>query len=791
MSEAPNYLSQIYSAEIEADENNEIKDELIDNLHEAEDILRYFKKEYWEGSLEYSAVLNDYNELKQVTIESVQSEIRITQWELISIKNELKDITDQENFLEERIRKLSQYWESSKENGKYWKTLLRIEWSKSNEKTENRIHGILTESQQYLNGAKWTEFFDDTNELYNYLDSYINETLDNDRTFDYEEITSIEQRYYKLLTFTKENNIQQKGLPVGEKRLEKHRITEKNTLLKWKDVNDNIPEAELKGMLKIIQENYNEYTWSDFIDKWINILSSTNTIFEIKTKLWARELQDTIIEKLLWNEKWYNNTDIKIFDSEKGWNNIVNIWEFENTINSSTDIQKINRLWLINYIKYLQVSNSFNYNVLINKFWWEKAAELINLLEKDWEFKESFESKNDWFLDKITSAFTSFIDELFEGDFIKKFQTKNAKEQEAEILALREFNEEEKARFTKNQAEILWIEISEAQEMVEKLLSTRDMNLVLKILMEYGTKEEDVKETISDYSKIVSTDNKIKEAEYLHKITKWILTVQEEIEHKNSKKINQEFADKLELFEELSAPDIMNIAIDVQNWGTFEENIEELRKENKWLNQLLEEQELEKKEKINKEIREIDNQDIDENIYQDYTLDENTEIPRIEKSNWAIIEITPSEAKTIKDNPDALKNLIDTKEKLDILGLDFIWTYRKDYIDTMKSTPWFMDIKMDIWDDFINPEEFNNLLKFTLTLLWENPANSYSWNLSKIVRISSVSETDNKTDFVTWYGKIWTQLHEMWYIWESSIDTNNITNMQNYKQTIKNYKIKK
>lgn len=249
---------------------------------------------------------------------------------------------------------------------------------------------------------------------------------------------------------------------------------------------------------------------------------------------------------------------------------------------------------------------------------------------------------------------------------------------------------------------------------------------------------------------------------------------------------NENFFDRTESLALLNDESFEILRVKLSQWETFNEIDEYFSENNEEYKELLERQAI-KNNIIEKDFREEESP-----IYQDYQIDNNWEWSfLISEENKEKIEITEKEAELVENNPEALKNLIDTKEKLDILWLDFIWTYRSDYIETMKSTPWFMDSKMDVWDDFINPVEFNNLLRFTLSLLWEIPTDSYSWNISKIVKISSVSETDNKTDFVTWYGKIWTQLHEMWYIWESSIDTNNITNMQNYKQTIIDFKTKK
>lgn len=249
---------------------------------------------------------------------------------------------------------------------------------------------------------------------------------------------------------------------------------------------------------------------------------------------------------------------------------------------------------------------------------------------------------------------------------------------------------------------------------------------------------------------------------------------------------NETFYNRTESLAILNDEDFETLRDKLSQWETFNEIDKYFSENNEEYKELLERQSI-KNIIIEKDFREIESP-----IYQDYQIDNNWEWSfLISEENKEKIEITEKEAELVENNPEALKNLIDMKEKLDILWLDFVWKYRNDIITAMQNTHWFSWMKMDTSWNYIDNTEFNNLLNYILTLLWEKPANSYSWNISKILDYSKVWWLDDKKDNITKYGIIWTQFKELWYIWGSSIDTDNMSNMQDYKQTINNYEQKK
>jgi hypothetical protein len=99
MFESQDYISQVQSSNIENDIDNEEKNDLVSDLQVAADILAYFKKEYSESDPDrYKIILQEYEELKSVTIKAVRSENIITLNELDKIKKEFEDIKEIESY---------------------------------------------------------------------------------------------------------------------------------------------------------------------------------------------------------------------------------------------------------------------------------------------------------------------------------------------------------------------------------------------------------------------------------------------------------------------------------------------------------------------------------------------------------------------------------------------------------------------------------------------------------------------------------------------------------------------
>lgn len=137
--------------------------------------------------------------------------------------------------------------------------------------------------------------------------------------------------------------------------------------------------------------------------------------------------------------------------------------------------------------------------------------------------------------------------------------------------------------------------------------------------------------------------------------------------------------------------------------------------------------------------------------------------------NWETIEISKEEKQTVENNPEALKNLIDTKEKLELLGLDFVWKNRTEMIFLMKNTPWFDDTgKIEITDkDYLNKSEFNHLLKFILFKTTWKYWGDYFTNMLKIREINGENELNNKRNFISGLSNVWQKFVDLWFLTQS------------------------
>ena len=149
------------------------------------------------------------------------------------------------------------------------------------------------------------------------------------------------------------------------------------------------------------------------------------------------------------------------------------------------------------------------------------------------------------------------------------------------------------------------------------------------------------------------------------------------------------------------------------------------------------------------------------------------------------IEISKDEKETIQDHPEALKNLIDTKQKLEKLGLDFVWDNREEFLFLMKNDDKFNDTgKIETTDnDYLDISEFNHLLQFVLyKTTGDENTNDYYTNMSKIRQINGENELNEKRNFVSGLSNIWQKFVELWFLTESGTLNFHWVNTKNYSE---------
>ena len=127
---------------------------------------------------------------------------------------------------------------------------------------------------------------------------------------------------------------------VNRRRSEMESIENKEDELKNKKIDDYTP-SELKDILKYTQRDFGDGKWN----KIYNVYS----IAEINWNANRNHFQEWVIEKVLGNDEWFNDTVFTVFD-QTTWYNLMNISNFEKHI-SKDNIHQISDETLNNYLR--------------------------------------------------------------------------------------------------------------------------------------------------------------------------------------------------------------------------------------------------------------------------------------------------------------------------------------------------------------------------------------------------------------------------------------------------------
>lgn len=595
------------------------------------------------------------------------------------------------------------------------------------------------------------------------------------------------------------------------------------------NTNNDITKSELQRIKLEYSHLQRLNSWKkerSLFDRWAWIAKKLNLTTSLLDTFWVdtnslNTSQTEKIEKIMWNNKWFNEDFIAWYDN-KVWNYIVLISDFENKIkNEELNIKDINSKTLMNYFKYLN-SKNIQLEDLPNILW----ENVLKQLCYTWKNPDKYESlivmksikKYKWWLDLVnyTKSFISpeiFISNIpsltpiqqklalkdldnnvnnlkikLKNDILKKLEEKNPKLNKKEAIIkvnhimddLLNINHNQKLKWLKTTYDIIEQFEKEHNIFLDKQVISNDIFLI---------KEESVLiESIKINSQIIRQKSL------------W----------KDTFKLENSLLDKKNELLNLSAEIIINEHttnkdIDkITKWEiTIENHVEELKNNNEKLKETLTVLE-NKKEKNNivkkvlEEINQIENIDSKVNKNQNY------DIVNIPEQNWdnttifinwkeitwinseeynSFIEKDKDWNLTIK-NPEILKNLVDFKEKMEILNLWFVWKFRSQLIQVFKNSPWFRWQEMNITDDFINKKELNNLLNFILKLSWKEwDKNSISWTYAKIIQINWAWVLNNSKNTHTELSPIWQIFYDNKFInlW-SSLTTENIMNLQNPKK---------
>jgi len=207
----------------------------------------------------------------------------------------------------------------------------------------------------------------------------------------------------------------------------------------------------------------------------------------------------------------------------------------------------------------------------------------------------------------------------------------------------------------------------------------------------------------------------------------------------------------------------------IKNWD-FEKSFDEYLIEYKE-----KEETLEQKKELDK--NNYDNySNTNNNINNNYRLNTLWDKPELLWNNWEKIEITPDEAMLVKNNPEAINNLVNFHNFFKKLNLESIWDYRKELATT-------------IWNINIDFNDANSVSKSELLSFWNKLIKAINWlmddneNLKDKSKLSEVSNlwalqnefrkfsgawsmmSDNMTSNIEWEDKFASTLRQFWVIW--------------------------
>lgn len=567
--------------------------------------------------------------------------------------------------------------------------------------------------------------------------------------------------------------------------------------IKWYDVKEtSVFEQEIQ---KNWAENMNKLEIASFL--W-NLDPNTKPQ-ELVNKLW----QDNVLYIMLLFKSWelinwfdkvkkvfvnFNENNIESFASEyltSKYFQSTDWWELlNNNINKLSPTQKTTLLTIV----------ETNSNICIKCEWGNFEDPITNeilSISKEREISEIYKEKQQEFNEKIVTEFLkrSWLTEL-PIDLKKQLerlwweifdQAKEVIKTEGCAFELIKFvHQHENIK----EIEVLlwkyWLDVDKFKELQKSLTETvtstntavnlkhlenkvNSIEYIRKLAEEYPDNHEFQTQLEEDEKQLIIIQQKVVESKRIEKITKVADT--KDIE-KIIEKLDQWY----------NREEIINYLVEnSENWEKFKEAILEYK------NDITAIEEWTYQEKLN-EINNIDKKSTKNDLYQDYTIDNNWEWSFI-NLEWTEekIKITEEEAEIVEDNPEWLKNLIHMKEKLEELNLWFMWTFRQELISLSWEILWTNWINNSD-KNFIDKNELNKLLNMILNIAWYSwDAWSISWTYAKVILLNWVGSLNNKKDTNTWLSNIWMifKSDKVWFL-------NNKDSLQtNWKSNVlKNYK---
>lgn len=261
---------------------------------------------------------------------------------------------------------------------------IQIETSKSDESTEDEIIKWLKQAKSILKDVKekWDEeLIIKFKKEHEDLKQSIRKSLKDDRKITTAELEGIRLELENITELAKDEGIIESTNNITN-YIPNFLLEDKPKELYNKSIKEYNTEEAISA-LNYINTNYLEII-NKVLSIWDETIETLDSISEANT------FQEKLIQKILWNNKWYNNKYIAWYNNKK-WNYLVKISEFKKNIKIkeiSWNIEPentINSMELANYFLYLK--DKWNWiiqpDILLDDLWIKNIRQLLSLWQKE------------------------------------------------------------------------------------------------------------------------------------------------------------------------------------------------------------------------------------------------------------------------------------------------------------------------------------------------------------------------------------------------------------------------
>jgi hypothetical protein len=256
----------------------------------------------------------------------------------------------------------------------------KIEKAKNlKEDEQNLLAALLSHWQALLNWSKSTPYNIIFENAYNEFANEIQKGIKNkDFSLESDSYKTIEWKYLNLISLQSRFNIETKWLVSSSLSKLTWEVQKKKNIAN-KNIDDYSIE-EAKWALEILNINYHDY-----VNRTTNDIGSS-TLSALDWQSDTNIFQEKLIEKILWNNEWFNKEYIQGYDetTKNVWNYIIKISEYKDIIKNKP-VTEWNSKALSNYFKYLKSNWELTAEILQNKdlIWKDKLIELWKFWNKN------------------------------------------------------------------------------------------------------------------------------------------------------------------------------------------------------------------------------------------------------------------------------------------------------------------------------------------------------------------------------------------------------------------------